>query len=192
MSKVVPIFKAGDKTDLNNYLPISLPPEIAKVFETLLHNQVGSFIEKHDVLSTTQYDFRSKFSPEHAVVDIVSSCYDNINDDQFTGLIILDLKKAFDSITLDILLQKLEHYDIRSKALNLFSSYLSNRKQYVSIQGINLSTLSIKYGVSQGSVLGPLLFLLYINDLSNFINTIPRLFANDTCIIGNAPFCRLA
>ena len=186
---IVPIFQAGNETDLNNYRPISLLSEIAKVFErlSLLHNRVRSFIEKHDVLSTTQYGFRSKFSPEHAVVDIGSSCYDNINDDQFTGLIMLDLKKDFDSVTHDILLQKLEHYGIRGKALNLFSFYFSNRKQYVSIQGINSSTLSIKYGVPQGSVLGPLSFLLYINDLSNSIKTTPRLFADDTCMIANAP-----
>ena len=187
MSKVVPIFKSGDKTDINNYRPISLLPVIAKVFERLLYNRVQSFIEKHNILSTTQYGFRSKFSPEHAVVDIVSSCYDSINDGQFTGLIMLDLKKAFDSVTHYILLQKLEHYGIRGKAFNLFSSYLSNRQQYVSLQGINSSTLRIEYGVPQGSVLGPLLFLLYINDLTNSINTTPRLFADDTCIIANAP-----
>ena len=79
MSKVVPIFKSGDKTDMNNYRPISLLPVIAKVFERLLYNRVQSFIEKHNILSTTQYGFRCKFSPEHAVVDIVSSCYDSIN-----------------------------------------------------------------------------------------------------------------
>ena len=114
----------GDRTDISNYRPISLLPVIAKVFERLFYNRVQSFIEKHNILSTTQYGFRSKVSPEHAVVDIVSSCYDSINDGQFTGLIMLDLKKAFDSVTHDNLLQKLEHYGIRGKAFNLFSSYL--------------------------------------------------------------------
>ena len=100
----------------------------------------------------------------------------------------LDLKKVFDSVTHEILLQKLDHYGIRGKAFNLFSSYLSNRQQYVSMHGINSFTLPIKYGVPQGLVLGPLLFLLYINELTNSINTSPRLFADDTCIIANAPF----
>ena len=93
MSEVVPILKAGDKTELNNYHPISLLPEIAKVFERLLYNRVGYLIERHDAVFTTQNGFRSKFSPEHAVIDIVSVCYAIINDDQFTGLIMLDLKK---------------------------------------------------------------------------------------------------
>ena len=79
-SKVISIFKSGDKTDLNNYRSISLLPVIAKVFEKLLHNEVGSFVDKHNILSTTQYSFRSSFSPEHAVLDVVSSCYDNIKD----------------------------------------------------------------------------------------------------------------
>ena len=140
-SKVIPIFKSGDKTDLNNYRPISLVPIIAKVFEKLLYDRVESFIEKHNILSTTQYGFRSNFSPEHTVLDVVSSCFDNIKDGHQTGLIMLDLKKAFDSVAHEILLQKLDHYGIRGKAFNLFSSYLSNRQQYVSMHGINSSTL---------------------------------------------------
>ena len=98
----------------------------------------------------------------------------------------LDSKKAFDSVTHEILLQKLDHYGIRGKAFNSFSSYLSNRQQYFSMHNINSSTLPIKYGVPQGSVLGPLLFLLYINHLTNSINTTPRHFADDTWIIANA------
>ena len=114
MSKVVSIVRTGDKIGLNKYRPISLFPVI-KVFERLLHNRVQSFIEKHNILSTTQYGFRSKFFPKHAVVDIVSSCFDNINDGQYTNLIMLDLNKAFDLVTHDILPQKLEHYGIRGK-----------------------------------------------------------------------------
>ena len=143
-------------------------------------------MEKH-ILSTTQYGFRSNFSPEHAVLDIVSSCYDNIKDGHYTDLITLDLEKAFHSVTREILLQKLDHYGIGGKAFNLFSSYLSNKQQYISMHGINSSTLPIKYGAPQGSVLGPLLFLLHSNDLINSINITPRLFADDTCNIASAP-----
>ena len=148
-----------------------------------------SFIEKHSILSPTQYGFRPESSTEFVILDIVSSCYENINEKLFTGLIMIDLKKAFDSVTHSILLQKLEHYGFRGNVFNLFSSYLSNRQQYVSVNNVNSSTQYIKYGVPQGSVLGPLLFLLYINDLGNSCDSTPRLFADDTCVIakGTSP-----
>ena len=109
-----------------------------------------SFIEKHSILSPTQYGFRPESSTEFAILDIVSSCYENINEKLFTGLIMIDLKKAFDSVTHSILLQKLEHYGFRGNVFNLFSSYLSNRQQYVSVNNVNSSTQYIKYGVPQG------------------------------------------
>ena len=101
----------------------------------------------------------------------------------------IDLKKAFDSVTHSILQQKLEHYGFRGNVFNLFSSYLSNRQQYVSVNNVNSSMQYIKYGVPQGSVLGPLLFLLYINDLGNFCDSTLRLFADDTCVVakGTSP-----
>jgi len=133
-----------------------------------------------------QYDFRLSFSPEHAVLDIVSSCYENILEKLIAGLIMLDLKKAFDSVTHHILLIKLEHYGIRGNAHSLILSYLLNRKQYVHIHNVNSTFLSINYGVLQGSILGPLLLFLYIKDLENSLDTIPRLYADDTCIIANA------
>ena len=101
----------------------------------------------------------------------------------------IDLKKAFDLVTPSILLQKLEHYGFPGNVFNLFSSYLSNRQQYVSVNNVNFSTRYIKYGVLQGSVLEPLLFLLYINDLGNSCDSASRLFADDTCVIakGTSP-----
>ena len=189
LSKVIPMFKSGAKCDLSNYRPISLLSVISKMFEKLISIRVMSFIEKHSILSPTQYGFRPESSTEFAILDIVSSCYENINEKLFTGLIMIDLKKAFDSVTHSILLQKLEHYGFRGNVFNLFSSYLSNRQQYVSVNNVNSSTQYIKYGVPQGSVLGPLLFLLYINDLENSCNSTPRLFADDTCVIakGTSP-----
>ena len=189
LSKVIPIFKSGAKCDLSNYRPISLLSVISKVFEKLISIRVMSFIEKHSILSPTQYGFRPESSTEFAILNIVSSCYENINEKLFTGLIMIDLKKAFDSVTHSILLQKLEHYGFRGNVFNLFSSYLSNRQQYVSVNNVNSSTHNIKYGVPQGSVLGPLRFLLYINDLGNSCDSTSRLFADDTCVIakGTSP-----
>ena len=158
------------------------------MFEKLISIRVMSFNEKHSILSPTQYGFRSESSTEYAILDIVS-CYENINDKLFTGLILIDLKKAFDSVTHSILLQKLEHYGFRGNVFNLFSSYLSNKQQYVSVSNVNSSTQYIKYGIPRGSVLRPLLFLLYINDLGNSCDSTPRLFADDTCVIakGTSP-----
>ena len=145
-----------------------------------------SIIEKHSILSPIQYGFRPESSTEFVILDIVSSCYENINDKLFTGLIMIDLKKAFDLVIHSILLQELEHYGFHGNVFNLFFTYLSNRQQYVSVNNVNFSTQYIKYGVSQGSVLGPLLFLLYINDLGNSCDSTPRLFADDTCVIAKA------
>ena len=98
----------------------------------------------------------------------------------------LHLKKAFDSVTHTILLRKLDHYGIRGNAHKLLSSYLCNRRQYVNINHVNTDTKTINCGVPQGSILGPLLLLLYINDLENSVNNSPRLFANDACLIANS------
>ena len=111
---------------------------IYKVFEKLISIKVMSFIEKHSISSPTQYGFCPESSTEFAILDIVSSCYENINDKLFTGLMI-DLKKAFDSVTHSILLQKLEHFGFRGNVFNLFS-YLSNRQQYVRVNNANSST----------------------------------------------------
>ena len=127
---------------------------LSKVFEKVLYKRITTFVEKHSVLSSTQYGFRANCSPEHAVLDVVSTCYNNISNKQYTGLIMLDLKKAFDSVTHTILLRKLDHYGIRGNAHKLLSSYLCNRRQYVNINNVNSDTQSINYDVPQGSILG--------------------------------------
>ena len=159
------------------------------MFEKLISIRVMSFIEKHSILSPTQYGFRPESSTEFTILDIVSSCYENIYDKLFTRLVMIDLKKAFDSVTHSIFLQKLEHYGFRGNVFNLFFSYLSNKQQYVSVNNVNSSTQYIKYSVPQGSVLGPLLFLLYINDIRNSCDSTSRLFADDTCVVakGTSP-----
>ena len=118
-------------------------------------------------------------------MDIVSTAYDNISQNLYTGLIFLDLRKAFDCVPHDILLAKLKHYGIRGPSNRLIETFL-DRSQYTSINGIDSEIKSVKYGVAQGSTLGPLLILLYINDLPNSACSLPRLFADDTCLILNS------
>ena len=119
-------------------------------------------------------------------MDVVSTCLDNVENKKFTGLLLLDLTKAFDTVQHKILLAKLNHYGIRGVVNNFFESYLTNRSQAVIIHDNHSSKSNIDIGVSQGSSLGPLLFLLHINDLPNCISSTPRLFADDTFILVKA------
>ena len=135
------------------------------------------------LLLPTQFRFRCNHSTTLALLDVVTSCYDNINDTNYTALLFLDLKKAFDTVKHEILIHKLEPYGIRGVALDLFSSFLTNRFQYLSLHNSKSSKKLITYGVPQGSVLCPFLFTKYINDISSIISTFPRLFADDTCLI---------
>ena len=133
----------------------------------------------------TQYGFRANHSTSHALTDVLTSLYDNINDEKYTALLLLDLKKAFDTVNHKTLLTKLEHYGIRGPTLDLFASFLTNRfqYQYVSLENHQSNPKKINYGVPQGSVLGPLLFNIYVNDISTSVSCTPRLFADDTCLI---------
>ena len=185
-AKIIPVFKTGDKLLMSNYRPISILSSFSKIFEKCIHKRLFSFFDKQKVLSPNQYGFRPGFNTTHAITDIVTTAYENMCNNHYTGLIFLDLKKAFGTVNHNVLLSKLNHYGIRGVAHNLLSSYLTNRKQSVTINNYCFTPLIINNGVPQGSTLGPLLFLIYINDLENSILTNPRLFADDTCICVNA------
>ena len=138
------------------------------------------------MLSTqNSMDFKKKVSTTHAMLDVVTTIYDNIYEKLFSGLLLIDLRKAFDTVCYQTLLIKMEHYGIRGVAYNLVNSYLRDRKQFVALN--QTRSKQIKYGVPQGSSLGPLFFLIYINDLKTAANCNPRLFADDTCPIVTAP-----
>ena len=141
------------------------------------------FFNKHSALLPTQYGFRANHSTSQALTDVLTSLYDNINDKNYTALLLLDLKKAFDTVNHKTLLTKLEHYGIRGPTLDLFACFLTNRYQYVSLENHQSNPKKINYGVPQGSVLGPLVFNIYINDISTSVSYAPRLFADDTCLI---------
>ena len=147
---------------------------------------LNGFCKKHNLIHKSQYGFQKHIAPSHACLDIITTTLDIINQRKYTGLIFLDLQKAFDTVSHNILLKKLDHCGIRGRAHKLICSFL-HRKQYVSVDGIQSEIESTTYGVAQGSMLGPLLFLLYINDLNNSVNCLPRLFADGTCLLIDSP-----
>ena len=183
VAKVIPIFKKGNKTDFTNYRPISVLPAISKIFEKIIYNRLYDFIEGNNILYEHQYGFRKKYSIEMALAHLSNKLTTGIDANNTTIGIFIDLSKAFDTINHNILLNKIEHYGIRGTPNKLIRNYLTNRKQYIIYNGTKSNQININYGVPQGSILGPLLFLLYINDLnktSNKLNFI--LCADDTSI----------
>ena len=179
-SKVIPIYKKGSKNDVSNFRPISLLSVFEKVFEKLIHKRLVSFWNKNDIIYKHQYGFRSNHSTTLAITEITDFIYKTLDQGNFILGLYLDISKAFDTVCHDILLKKLSHYGLRGSIYNWFKSYLQDRKQYVLINGSSSTIQHVRHGVPQGSVLGPLLFLIYLNDLPNcltFSNL--RLFADD-------------
>ena len=184
IAKVVPIFKTGDDTLFTNYRPISLLPSTSKVVERVIFNQLYTYFETNKLFYGSQYGFRKRHSTEFAALELVDKLLNMMDKGQVPLGIFLDLSKAFDTLDHKIMIKKLEFYGVSDGPGKLLESYLSNRKQYVVFDDINSQVLDIKTGVPQGSILGPLLFLIYINDIvksSNLFKFI--LFADDTTII---------
>ena len=183
IAKVIPLFKSGTKHEAQNYRPISLLSSLSKVLEKLIKERLVKFLHKHNIIFEHQYGFRENHSTTHALIDILTTCYDKIENKQYTVLMMMDLKKAFDTVNHKKLLHKLYHYGIRGPTHEFLTSYLSERKQFVFANNFQSELQPVTYGVPQGSILGPLLFLIYINDVPNVLNSTPRLFADDTCLV---------
>ena len=190
IGKVTPIYKKGNRECIENYRPVSILPIFGKIFEKIIYNRLYTFLTSNGVLHDEQFGFRKGHSTTHALHRSVHNISKSLSNNMHVLGIFIDLSKAFDTLDHGILLKKVENYGIRGNALSLLKSYLQHRTQYVKFLDSNSESLEIRYGVPQGSILGPLLFLLYVNDIVNCYKGQDCkivLYADDTNIFVSGP-----
>jgi hypothetical protein len=188
IARVIPIYKGGDFTQMLNYRPISILSSFAKILERLMFNKMSSFIVKYHLLSNSQFGFRKGHNTELAIIHALNYITKALDNGIPTAALFVDVSKAFDAISHHILLDKLNLLGFRGVCHSWIGSYLSNRFQYVELNGVKSNLCKLTTGVPQGSILGPLLFLLYINDLANVSDELCfSLFADDTTVLYSNP-----
>lgn len=183
ISRVVPVYKKGDKDSPSSFRPISIVPAFSKVLEYIMFKQLSVYFEELGIISRAQYGFRKNLSTVDAIDSVVKYLLKVFEDKGFAHVTFCDLSKAFDSVDHTELLKKLDYYGIRQNSLNLLKSYLQDRKQVVCVDNVRSSMELVKVGVPQGSVLGPFLFLIMINDLPSCIKANTVLYADDTTFL---------
>ncbi|MCG8034833.1 MAG: hypothetical protein JAZ03_22035 [Candidatus Thiodiazotropha taylori] len=182
-AKVTPLFKKGSSEDMNNYRPISILPTLSKILEKHVHDSLMHHLNTHELLHKMQSGFRPKHSCETALISMVDSWLNALDNGKVVGVLFIDFKKAFDLVDHEILLTKLKLYGISEETSTWFKTYLTHRQQQTSLHNVNSELKTVTYGVPQGSILGPLLFLLFINDLPLYIKDIhAELYADDTTL----------
>ena len=187
VAKVIPLFKGGNREDVNCYRPMSLLPAFGKILEKLISLRTIKYLDENDILSPHQFGFRKNLGTEYAIMDMCEKLLSNLDKNLSTCSIFLDLAKAFDSVSHDILLQKLHKYGIRGQALAMFKSYLDSRFQFTALGQSFSSRIRIKFGVPQGSILGPLEFVIYsapIAEIARRHDLHVHLYADDPIILG--------
>ena len=180
-AKVVPVFKKGSKLDVGNYRPVSILNVLSKVLERTVHKQMDEYLKKRNLLFSHQSGFRGGYSTDTCLVDMSNYVRSEMGKGNMVGMVLIDLQKAFDTVDHDILIDKLRAIGVSS--VSWFRSYLSDRKQCVEVNGTRSEFLPINCGVPQGSILGPQLFLIYVNDMVTSVDCRLSLYADDSALL---------
>ena len=176
-SRITPVLKSGKKTDMNNYRPISILPLCAKILEKIVYNQVHVYLKAADIINVNQSVNQT------TLLKVTEDWLSSMDTGKLVGMVTIDLRKAFDTVDHSVLLDKLRSIGMGPLACEWFGDYLSGRFQYTEVNAVRSQPLNVRCGVPQGSNLGPLLFMIYINDLPNCLqHSSVALYADDTCI----------
>ena len=183
IAKLKPLYKKGSKLEAKNYRPISLLPLVSKIFEKIIHAQTQAFLDENKILYKFQSGFRKNHSTDTSLLYLNDIILRGCDEGLFTGMILIDLQKAFDTIDHEIFLQKLKFIGFRETAIEWYKSYLEDRYFVVNVEGSTSQKAELNCGVPQGSILGPLIFLIYVNDMSQAVNCDLYLYADDSCLV---------